>query len=373
MRLLEQLNPMSKFRWIVAFLQRGDKDALSRKRQLFEMAYLFVNHGLGPNYYKDAGFSSSKIPWNIKKLYLSSRQYYKTVWKLNNYDYRKLSQNKMAEKAMFSLYNIPTPLYLGLLDEKCGTTPHGSSLKSIPELEDYLKSIVNTRLCFKLLEGWGGKGFQVVDILEENGNILLSPLDYMNDSEALKISVSDYVNNFLGYSKEISYLLEKYFIQHPLLNSINPSSVNTIRMWVVNRLGEPETRVIGAFLRVGRAGSLVDNMDRGGFFCNVDLDTGILDAGEQRFDKKTHFDKHPDTGSQIKGRQIPYWEEVKNMGCKALSIFPGINFAGIDMAVSDEGPVVIEMNVPPDPSGGVRLGYCRRDLLSDSPWKKDFY
>jgi|GEM_PF-558360 len=363
MRSLYKLKTESKFRGLLSFFEFGETGALlPKKRQLFEMIYLFIFNKLPPNYYKDAGFQSNAIPWETKKLYLNSKQYFKIAWKLNSWDYRKLSQNKMAEKAMFTLYNIPAPKYLGLLDENNGRTPEGEHLRSVNDLETYLKGRIGTRVCFKLLEGWGGKGFQVVDVLKEDNKIILHPLNHS------PVTVNYFCRNELRYSKDISYLLEEYFVQHRVLNKINPSSVNTIRLWVVSRPGKESTRVIGAFLRIGRQGSLVDNIDSGGLLCNVDLETGILDSGENRFDKRMQYDSHPATGVRIKNERIPFWKEIKTLACKALTTFPNINFAGIDMAVGDKGPVVIEMNVPPDPSGGVRFGYCRRDLLSDSPW-----
>ena len=363
MDLFNRINILSKFRGLSELLFHPAKEGeLPKKRQLYEMACLLVFKGFSPNYYNNAGFASTQISWEMKKRYLNSKQYFKTVWKLNNPDYRKLSQNKMAEKAMLSLYNIPTPQYLGYLDGKNGRTPDGQSLCTVEDLRGYMGKMDGKRICFKLLEGWGGKGFKAVDISKQDGETLIKPLD----GDAVGTDV--FCNDVLQYPKGASYMLEAYCYQHPEISTLNPSSVNTIRMWVVNRPGDNPTRVIGAFLRLGRKGSLVDNTDAGGLKCNVDLVSGRLYPGTERSADKKLYDRHPDTDAGIKGLVIPYWEQTKKLACKTLNTFPFINFAGVDVAITKTGPVVIEMNIPPDPNGGVSFGYCRNDLLSLDPW-----
>lgn len=361
--MFKRINIRTKFRGLSDLLfQTSGKEELPKKRQLYEMACLLVFKGLSPNYYNNAGFASRQISWEIKKRYLNSKQYFKTVWKLNDPDYRKLSQNKMAEKAMFSLYNIPTSEYLGYLDGTNGRTPDGTSLCTVEDLGGYLEQRDGSRICFKLLEGWGGKGFKAVDISRQDGDISIKPLD--GDA----VGINEFCNDVLQYSKGTSYMLEAYCYQHPKISMLNPTSVNTIRMWVVNRPGDNPTRVIGAFLRLGRKGSLVDNTDAGGLLCNVELESGRLHSGTERSAGKKLYDRHPDTDADINGLEIPYWKQAKNLACKTLNTFPFINFAGVDIAITETEPIVIEMNIPPDPNGGVCFGYCRNDLLSTDPW-----
>lgn len=352
-----------KMRGLLSLLTPVEPDRfLPRTRQLYEIIYLFFSKGLTPNYYKDAGFASKDILWGTKKLYLSSKAYYKAVWKLNDKDYRKLSQNKMAEKAMFSQYNIPTPAYLGYMSENNGRTPHGLPLCSAEDLETYLAGFVGRKVCFKLLEGWGGTGFYAVDVLEVEGKVCL-----MLPTGEIK-HINDFYQNTLKLSPKVSYLIEAYFKQHAKLLQFNPTSVNTIRVWVVNRPGEDPARVVGAFLRIGRKESLVDNTEAGGLMCRVALDSGQLNQGEERCSRETVYETHPDTGARIKGEIIPFWDEVKKLAIKTVTTFPKINFAGVDVAIGPEGPVIIEMNVPPDPNGGVKFGFCRKDLVSAGRW-----
>jgi hypothetical protein len=53
-------------------------------------------------------------------------------------------------------------------------------------------------------------------------------------------------------------LVQETLIQHPILNAINPLSINTIRIDTYQPFNR-ETRVIAACMRFGRARSVVDN------------------------------------------------------------------------------------------------------------------
>ncbi|MDM7995725.1 MAG: sugar-transfer associated ATP-grasp domain-containing protein [Acidobacteriota bacterium] len=328
-----------------------------------EMIYLYTFHGLTPAYYNAAGFYSPGIAWKKKRLYLSSKQYFKRVWKLNNPDYRKLSQNKLSEKALLTLFSIPTPQYVGFLDNKNGRSMDGRPLRTETDLEALLSSYIDRKICFKLTEGWGGKGFQAVEILSRKNSLQIRPLN-----EVKQFGVHEFLGEILAYPMNGPYLLEDYFEQHPVLRQINPTSVNTVRAWTISRQGKKPERVIGAFLRIGRAGSMVDNTASGGFICGINLANGVLATAEDPHNKWIKFRCHPDNGEIIAGIRIPHWDESLDLCCKTLALFPQIRFAGLDIAIGPAGPAILEMNVPPDPHGGVVFGFCTKDLVSLDPW-----
>ena len=45
---------------------------------------------------------------------------------------------------------------------------------------------------------------------------------------------------------------------------------------------------------------------------------------------------------------VPWWPEVQSLAMKALLAFPELRFAGLDIAIGETGPVVLELNVSPD-------------------------
>lgn len=136
-------------------------------------------------------------------------------------------------------------------------------------------------------------------------------------------------------------IMEPVLENHPDIKKIHPASLNTIRIPVL--FTEGHFKIIAACIRFGRDGSLVDNIDSGGMTAEVDLDTGVImtpaidHAGNQ-------YIVHPTTGEIIVGLRIPFWDAVKELVLKAAEITPKVQYVGWDVAVTSEGPILIEGN-----------------------------
>ncbi|MGH6893686.1 MAG: sugar-transfer associated ATP-grasp domain-containing protein [Dongiaceae bacterium] len=96
--------------------------------------------------------------------------------------------------------------------------------------------------------------------------------------------------------------------------------------------------------------SPVDNFHSGGIAAAVDIATGRLgpatDLGHGP-DFKWH-DRHPFTGAEITGRQLPMWRETVDLAVRAHRVFHDYVLVGWDVAVLEDGPCVIEGNRGPD-------------------------
>ena len=126
-----------------------------------------------------------------------------------------------------------------------------------------------------------------------------------------------------------------------LLVPNNTSSVNTTRMVsIMNKKGEVE--ILTTFLRIGN-GKCVDNFNSGGMTAKVDIETGtVLEEAVNKAGEL--FEKHPLTGTIIKGFQIPYWNEAKELVKKAARESTHVRYVGWDVGMSVNGPVLIEGN-----------------------------
>lgn len=131
------------------------------------------------------------------------------------------------------------------------------------------------------------------------------------------------------------------------IQSYHPSSLNTIRVMTFSNSSKSE--VIGAFIRFGCHGSVVDNAHAGGVFATIDIKTGEVISNGLDTDGKEYIN-HPDTNKPIKGFIIPNWELVVNTCLRATKILSGLKFAGWDCVVlpHGEGIDIIEGNHGPD-------------------------
>ncbi len=128
--------------------------------------------------------------------------------------------------------------------------------------------------------------------------------------------------------------------------AFNESSVNTVR-FMTTLYPDGSARVIATFIKIGRAGKCVDNAGGGGNVdvC-VDVETGEIKYAIQ-FDgwhKVKEIECHPDSGTQLNGVYIDNWQLIKEEVIKFQQAFPYCKASGWDIAITDEGPVVIEVN-----------------------------
>jgi hypothetical protein len=335
-------------------LVRSRQHAKSSTRQWIEMLAFAVLCGNGPGYYQAGGFWQRHRPWSEVSRYKSDRWYHRAMNRVNPINYRKLSQNKIAEKAIVSLLGIPTPRCLGVLDVASGSDTAGRPLRNHRDLARVLQHDPAKRICFKLVEGHSGKGFVAAEI--ERPALRLRAL---NAERALDVEA--FLRDVLQLTPGRSRLIEEWLVQHPSYAAFNPSSVNTLRLLVLRNGAVTETR--GGFFRMGRAGAMVDNQSAGGIFAPVDLVTGRLTSARDGLASHVTFARHPDSGVQIEGAVLPLFDEAKALAGKALLGFPNMNFAGLDVAMTPDGPTIIELNVVPDRLNEIFTGVPTRALL----------
>lgn len=350
---------MSKLSRIVDLSRRrAGEGHLGLWRQLGEMVVLRAMRGVGPGYYHTAGFWRRDLSWEDKTGQLSEREYRRCLRVLNPPPYRKLSQNKIPEKAILALHGIPTPRFLGRLHMHVGRTAAGGPLRDAADLEHLARHEGATRMVFKPLEGWGGRGVHIPVL--EHGAVLT----FRDDERGETGDAAAYCRHVLGLARGGDWIVEAYFPQHPVLAAINPDSVNTLRLWVLDH-GADGCGILTAFLRIGRAGSVVDNTSRGGIVAPVDLASGRLAAAREACADHAFHARHPDHGAPIEGVMLPYWADIRDVAMQALSVFPEIRFAGLDVAVGPSGPAVLELNVSPDRKGAA-YGGCHGAPLREA-------
>lgn len=164
--------------------------------------------------------------------------------------------------------------------------------------------------------------------------------------------------------KNVPLLFEEPVIQSSQLMSFNKSSVNTIRiMTALYPYGK--TKTIASFIKIGRKGSEVDNAGNGGNIdCGINLTTGEL-YNPIQFNswidiKSIHC--HPDTNAQLDGIIINDWQKIQKQVESFQARIPQLKTIGWDVAITDNGICIIEINNWWDTTG---------QLFIDKGWKNE--
>ena len=155
---------------------------------------------------------------------------------------------------------------------------------------------------------------------------------------------------FAEYIKEKGFAtIEDVIENHPDVAKLYPHSVNTIRIiTMLDAQGEPHC--LFAVFKMGKDGRIVDNY---GLHGPVDMETGefLFPAHSGDTTAGMHYTKHPNTGVELLGYKVPYVKEAVEMAKRAAKVVPQMRYVGWDVAITPNGPAIIEGN-----------NYCAHDF-----------
>lgn len=100
-------------------------------------------------------------------------------------------------------------------------------------------------------------------------------------------------------------------------------------------------------LRIGREGSFVDNMSAGGLFTKLSMDGRITHPCYSAQGFGSIYTHHPDTNLPFIGIQVPMIDKVKELAIRMAEKNADARYVGWDIAITPNGPVVIEGNNQP--------------------------
>ena len=154
----------------------------------------------------------------------------------------------------------------------------------------------------------------------------------------------------MRYSLERPLLMQARLKNHAALDRLNNGALSTVRVLTcLDERGQPE--LVGAAMRMAIGDNReVDNLHAGGIAAAVELETGMLGpASDLGADASLGWiDAHPDSGAPITGTILPMWDEVRDFAIRVHRAFGDRVVVGWDIAITPDGPVLVEGNGSPD-------------------------
>jgi hypothetical protein len=137
-------------------------------------------------------------------------------------------------------------------------------------------------------------------------------------------------------------ILEEYIYQHEAINEIYPKSVNTIRIHTANN-GKEVRCFMHPKMRLGANGSAVDVASES-YRLVLNPDGTVKEAIYMSFGLVEKAEYHKETGKRFSEVRIPFMEEVYELVKEAAVRCPETPYIGWDVAIREDGPVLIEGN-----------------------------
>ncbi len=323
----------SIFRPLYRAFKLSRKYAVSNRLSVFlDYLSLYQKKGLTTEEYYDFEFEKQNAVFRDAFLGINEQRCYLDY--LNPIKYYSLARNKyLAHKMLEKTGVCKSNLYCYYQPE----ARYAAATENVSNLVEVLRILKKKEVSscvIKTTESSHGDNVWVIkSIIYQDNDALLTRFD----DKQIRLS------SVLG--KE-ALVFESVVKQTKQFSAFNESSVNTVR-FMTTLWPDGSAKVIATFIKIGRAGKCVDNAGGGG---NVDVCVDV-DTGEVKYAIQydgwrniKEIEKHPDSGNQLNGVVIENWQAIKEEVKKFQQAFPYCKAAGWDIAITDDGPLVIEVN-----------------------------
>ena len=246
------------------------------------------------------------------------------VYKYNSKEFFELADDKVKCKEVLESKNIACPKTLGVISK-------------MGEIESVWAELqVCDKLVIKPAMGAGGNG---IIILRKNDKGQWYSPDGILTAEEIHSHLSCIIMGMFSKSHSDKVLIEEFIESHDFFSNIFPKGVPDIRIILVN-----DQIVMGMLRLPTKKSGGKANLHQGGLGVGLDLESGQM---LQAYDGSTYHNVHPDTGSPIYQKHLPYWERIKEISLQTSIAFP-LNYLGVDLILDKKrGPMVMEINVRP--------------------------
>lgn len=254
------------------------------------------------------------------------------------------SYNIVDEKLMYGAalrgLGLRTPVLQAMLQATDRELAY-RTLKDAGEFAGYLRTDARYPLFCKPYRGSLSRGAASFERYDEASDRLIDVAGNEVDPDAFAAEA------FREFGDR-GYMVQDRVIPHPELQEVSGYTVGTVRMFTLDDGNGPQP--LYAVWKIPAFNTVADNLWRkGNLIGDIDMATGEVRAVRRSgIDGQTLVHSHPDSGAQLIGRVLPDWEEAKSTVRRAASLTPHILGIGFDLALSDQGPLVIEGNTRPN-------------------------
>lgn len=264
-----------------------------------------------------AAFISNALHWPIAHM-------------CNANGWSSAAEDKMLAGTILNAGGVAVPETVAVIDTSNRLYPGVQKISTPDALRDLVLSLGTTELFGKIVDGMVSFGaFSVKDA--DNTHITCAgstPMTY-----------AEFMTSYLG---DNAYMLQKRLQNH---DSIAPycSALATVRM--VNLVQDGKINCPIAVISMPQGDQIADTLWRkGNIACSIDPETGEIKTVVTRSGPEIIFlEDHPTVAGWM-GKTLPNWQELREMNERAARLYTPIRYQSTDIALTDNGPVVVELN-----------------------------
>ena len=252
----------------------------------------------------------------------------------NNTGWYATAADKLLFHTLMTGAGLPRPELLAIT-QASRRMPSGRTLPDTAAIAAFLRDPSNYPLFAKPIDGKYSLSVLSADAFDEEANGVVLQGGEVVTPEDVASSLS---------KREAGYVLQRRMRSDPDLVQLFGPRLWSVRVLV---LLTPTGPIIHrAVAKIATGQNPADNFwRRGNMLGAVDLAAGQIIRVVQGTGAEIIIDgTHPDTGRPIVGTSIPHWTDLKALVMEASRLLPAIRTQSWDIALTDAGPIPLEVN-----------------------------
>lgn len=254
------------------------------------------------------------------------------LWlRANDVSWVAAAEDKWLMCSILEHHGLPTPKTLAIIGRRNRDFGSLRTIHSSSDLCDVFAANGDAPLFLKPVKGVASTGVRLLlhvsaeDVTTHDGSQM--PTDLL----------------FSEVVEGDDYLVQEVMTNHDVIAKLS-SHLATVRCF--NFVLDGEVQVASCLMKLCAPDNIADNFWRkGNMLAGIDTHSGAIThvIRGSGFDRE-ELDRNPWSGAVFSGVELPHWHELRQLNKKCALMYPGLLFSSTDIAITNDGPVVIEVN-----------------------------
>jgi hypothetical protein len=278
-------------------------------------------------------YDDKRFPAEVKKTFLGKERLIQLLYALDM-PWPQIAKDKPTLTAFLRGHDLPIP-ETQAMRHASRTFPGALALRNKADVERYFRKDAVYPLFTKPTDSLCSLGVANLERYDADADCLVTKLGQ-------QVSISEFADQVEQYA-EGGYLFQTRLTPHPSIVAVVGDQISTVRMFVlVDDLGPVLLR---ASWKIPSGASVADNFWRAGnMLGGIDVDTGKVVRVLRHAPTGTEcVERHPTTDTAFVDLVFPHWDEMRDVVMRGAAAVPTCHFQGWDVALTDRGPVLLEL------------------------------
>jgi putative polysaccharide biosynthesis protein len=300
-----------------------------------EIASLLWGRGkLQPNeYFLYRLYDDNRFAPEVKKTFLGADRLADLLSALEM-PWPEIANDKPTLTALLRGHDLPIPETQAMRHAD-RTFPGAKALRNKSDVEHFLRKEARYPIFTKPTDSRCSLGVANLERYDRQTDCLIT-------KRGLTVPVAEFADQIEQFAQG-GYLFQTRLAPHPKVAEIVGDQLSTARMFVL--VDDHGPTLLRAAWKIPSGESVADNFWRSGnMLGGIDVETGrIIRVLRRTPDGTIPVDSHPKTGASFKDLVFPEWDKMREVVMRGAAAVPSCHFQGWDVALTDRGPVLVEL------------------------------